>query len=210
MFKSITTLVLCLLLMPFAAVAQGRELTDDQWREDIATAVDAIRADHPDPFCGLTSEEFDEQVGTLNEELPALSDKDIALRLAALIALIEDGHTRLSLPRSIPELGLNPAHSNDEPAHKSMTFSNLPFRFYLFEEGLYIVETINGFEEYIGARVVKFGDTASEDAITAVRPILYAEKRLHSETLRRRPARADRRSQSFRIYRRYQRRHANA
>ena len=175
MLQSIPTLALCFLLTSFAAVAQPRELTDSQWREDITAAVDAIRADHPDPFRALTSEEFDEKTAALIEELPALSDKDIALRLAALVARIEDGHTRLALPRSIPELGFNPAHAVDEPAHEAMTFSSLPFRFFLFEEGLYIVEAIKGFEEAIGAKVLTFGDTPADDAVAAVRPVLYAE-----------------------------------
>ena len=175
MLKSITTLALCLLLTSFAAVAQPRELTDSQWAEDITAAIDAIRADHPDPFRETTSEDFDEKAAALIEELSALSDKDIALRLAALVALVEDGHTRLALPRSIPELGFNPAHSTDEPAHKAITFSSLPFRFYLFEEGLYIVEAVNGFEDAIGAKVVMFGDTPAADAVAEIRPILYAE-----------------------------------
>lgn len=174
--RFIVTLVLCFLFTPVWANAQTRALTDSQWQEDIATAVEAIRNDHPNPFRGLTSEEYDVEVARLMDELPTLrTDKDVALRLAALVALIEDGHTRLSLPRTVPELGFNPAHSNDEPAHDSMTFGSLPFRFYLFEEGLFIIEATDAFEAYIGAQVVKFGDTLAEEAVVAVRPVLYAE-----------------------------------
>lgn len=172
MIKLIQAIALCVM---FAATAHARELTDDQWREDITAAAEAIREHHPDPFRGLTSEEFDEQVTALIEDLPGLSDKDAALRLAALISLIEDGHTRLALPRAIPELGFNPAHSQDKPAHDALMFSSLPFRFYLFEEGLFIVEAAAGFSDYIGAKVVKFGNMPAEDAIAAIRPILYAE-----------------------------------
>ncbi len=176
MIRFLATLVLCFALAPFWVNAQSRDLTDGQWREDIAAAVEAIRNDHPDPFRGLTSEEFDDKVATLMDELPTLlNDKDVALRLAELVALIEDGHTRLSLPRSVPELGFNPAHSVDEPAHDSLTFRSSPFRFYLFEEGLFIVEATNGHEEYIGAQVLKFGNTPAEEAVSAVRSILYAE-----------------------------------
>lgn len=174
--RFIVTLVLCFLFTSISAIAQSRALSDSQWQEDIAMAVNAIRNDHPNPFRGLTSEEYDVEVGRLIDELPTLlTDKDVTLRLAALVALIEDGHTRLSLPRTVPELGFNPAHSKDEPTHESLTFGSLPFRFYLFEEGLFIVEATDGFEDYIGAQVVKLGDTLAEEAVLAVRPVLYAE-----------------------------------
>ena len=184
MLLRIATLVLCFALSPMVAKAQETRLTAEQWREDIAALTGAIKEHHPDPFWSASEEEFDKATADLIRDLPAFSDKDIALRLAAIVARVEDGHTRLSLPRAHPAFGFNPSHTGpDKAAHETLTFSTLPFRFYLFEEGLFIIEAAEGHEQYIGARVVAFGETSTEDAIVAAKPILYAENDMGAKVL---------------------------
>jgi len=165
-----------LLGLLFSANAQAQQLSDMQWREDIQAAVDAIHEYHPDPFWSVDEDVFADKTAALLNDLPRLSDKDTVLRLAELVSLVEDGHTRLSLPRTHTAFAFNPAHTGpDKPAHTSLTFSVLPFRFFLFDDGLHIVEAAKGYEQYLGAKITAFGKTETGDAIKAVRPILYAE-----------------------------------
>ncbi|ANM31365.1 hypothetical protein ABI59_19975 [Acidobacteria bacterium Mor1] len=168
-------LFVLLLAALFAPAVQGRALTDEQWREDIDAAVAHILENHPRPFATGSRETFESLHAALLRDVPGLADRDVALRLAALVAVIEDGHTRLALPRGLPRLAHNPAHHRDDPAHPALLFGSLPFRFYRFEEGLYIVETIAGYEPYLGARVLAFGSSDVDAALAAVEPILYAE-----------------------------------
>ena len=58
---------------------------------------------------------------------------------AALVALIDDGHTRLTIPREHPEIGLEFGHTAmSEPEHPALRFSQLPLAFEQFEDGVYV------------------------------------------------------------------------
>lgn len=165
----------------FISVAQAetRELSDDQWREDIDAAAEHIRDTHPDPFRDMTAAEFDQKFTALIDDLPQLDDKDIGLRLAAIVASLKDGHSRLSLPREHPELSFLQGHTGPDAAvDNALIFSTLPFRYYLFDDGLYIVEAAKGFDHYIGAKVLKIGAVDASEAVTRVTPILFAENEM--------------------------------
>ena len=167
-----------------ATTAHAQNLTSAAWEEDIQTAVAGIRDNHPQPFQAVSENDFDKAVDALIDDLGELSDQDTALRLAALVSLIEDGHTRLSIPRTHSDFAYNTSHSRpDAPAHASLQFSILPFRFYQFDDGLFIIEASAAHAEFIGARVLSIGDTSAENAMAAVRPILDAENDMGAKIL---------------------------
>ncbi len=169
-----TSLIMFMVMMINGALAQP--MTDAQWREDIAVVVDTIRSDHPDPFARIEEAEFETMHQALLNDLPTLSDNDTALRLAALVAAIEDGHSRLSIPRSHDGLAFLQGHSGpNEAARDGILFSVLPFRYFLFEDGLHIVETAKGYEDYLGAKVLQIGKVDAAKAVELVRPILFVE-----------------------------------
>ncbi len=184
MIKKITGIIVSTLLALSAAQAETRGLSDGEWREDINAAADHIRATHPDPFRDMSSAEFDQYITALIDDLPQLGDKDVGLRLAALVASLKDGHSRLSLPREHPELSFMQGHTGPDAApNDALFFSTLPFRFYLFDDGLYIVEAANGFEHYIGAKILKIGAVDVSEAVTRVTPILFAENEMGEKLL---------------------------
>ena len=179
MMKSLASTIASAILVLSMENAAARNIDDAAWREDITAAADHIVANHPAPFHNVSKEEFDHQVATLIAETPQLEDKDIALRLAAIVASLADGHSRLSLPREHPELSFLQGHTGPDAApNEALFFSTLPFRFFLFEEGLHIVEATVEYEEYIGAKVIKIGEMAVEDAVERVTPILFAENEM--------------------------------
>jgi hypothetical protein len=71
-----------------------------------------------------------------------------------LIGLLGNGHNFI-----IPAWG---KHGN---------FTQLPFQFYQFTDGLFIVDAHEDYKAYIGFEVTKFGDTPSEEALKMVSEI---------------------------------------
>lgn len=113
--------------------------------------VNVIWNDYLNLFCGLIFEEYDVEVGRfIDEFFILLMDKDVMLRLVVFVVLIEDGYICLLFFWIVFEFGFNLVYLKDELIYELLIFGSLLFWFYLFEEGLFIVEVIDGFEDYIG------------------------------------------------------------
>jgi len=173
---SITILLALLSVTVTATAPDGRILSDAAWHEDIDTVVMAILDNHPQPFRSTDKSAFDDACDRLLEAVPELSDKEIIVRLAALVALIDDGHTRLSIPREHPEIGLEFGHTaTPEPEHLALRFSQLPLAFEQFEDGVYVVAASSEYARLIGYRLDAIDSTPIADAMEAVQAITFAE-----------------------------------
>ena len=126
---------LAVLFSASLAFANPQLLTAEQWQADLERLDEAIRSGHPRPFRGGKEATYSGLVGSLNKDIAALGDKDIIVRLAEIVALISDGHTRLSIPRQHPEIGLEFGHAglilpgslsvnSPSPLNNSMTASS--------------------------------------------------------------------------------------
>lgn len=157
-------------------VAQERVLDDDAWRADITAVADAIHEFHPRPFRTSSAQELQQRYQALLNDVPELSDTEVVLRLAALVALIDDGHTRLAIPPQHPEIGLEFGHTpTPAPSNALLEFPQLPLKFEKFEDGIFVVAARTGLSELIGCRLVAINDTRADDALAAVQAITYAE-----------------------------------
>ena len=98
------------------------------------------------------------------------------MRLAALVALIDDGHTRLSIPREHPSIGLEFGHTpTPGPEHAKLEFSQLPLKFEKFDDGIFVIEARADLADLVGYRLVAIDDTSADDALAAVQAITFAE-----------------------------------
>ena len=159
-----------------SANAQTRVLDHRAWRADVVAVVDAIYEFHPRPFRTTNVADFQQQYDTLMADIPDLSDKEVMVRLAALVALIDDGHTRLAIPRQHPEIGLEFGHTpTPGPEHPTLEFSQLPLKFAKFDDGIFVVAARVDLADLIGSRLVAIDDTGAGDALAAVQAISYAE-----------------------------------
>jgi len=79
------------------AAVPVRALTPEQWREDLVTLRAAIAA-HPDPFRKTSKAAIDQAADALAAELSTLQDYQAVARMAGLVAMLGDGHSRLRLP----------------------------------------------------------------------------------------------------------------
>jgi len=171
-----TSLLLVLGFSDTAGAANGRVLTDSAWAEDIETVITTIRDVHPRPFRAIDENTFDDASRKLVEGLPEMSDKEIIVRLAALVALVDDGHTRLSIPREHPEIGLEFGHTaTSDPEHSALKFKQLPLAFEQFDDGVFVVAANSGYARLIGHRLAAVDGTPIAEAMQAVRAITFAE-----------------------------------
>ena len=172
--------LICVLAFAGTVVASNqspaRVLADSQWRADIEVAAAAIREHHPRPFRSTTAAAFQEQYDALMTDVPSLSDKEVVVRLAALVALIDDGHTRLSIPRQHPSIGLEFGHTpTPGPEHAGLEFRQLPLAFEKFDDGIFVTAAREDLKDLIGYRLDAIDDTRATDAFDAVQAITYAE-----------------------------------
>ena len=164
-----------------ANVAAGKDfaarvLTDADWRTDIEVGAAAIREIHPRPFRTLSEAAFHEQLDALLVDVPKLSDKEVIVRLAALVALIDDGHTRLSIPCHHPSIGLEFGHTRTPGAeHPALGFRQLPLAFEKLDDGIFVNAAREDLKDLIGYRLETIDDTNAEEAFAAVHPITCAE-----------------------------------
>jgi hypothetical protein len=167
---------LLVLLAPMVAAADTRVVTDAEWRADIETVAASIREIHPRPFRSTDRDEFDAIAENLLAAVPELTDKEIIVRLAALVALIDDGHTRLAIPREYPEIGLEFGHTpTPGPEYAALRFSQLPVAFEQFADGVYVTAAHADHRDLIGLQLVAIDGRPVADAMQAVRAITFAE-----------------------------------
>lgn len=124
---------------------------DELWRFDLAYLVEEAQRMHADPGRPAFSEEFRRAADALGAEIDSLADDEIYLRMMQLLAVLDDGHTAIYSPDS------------DSPC--SFESRRLPFKFYLFPKGLFIVDAIGDWTSYAGSRVVRFGDVPAQEVL---------------------------------------------
>jgi hypothetical protein len=157
------------------AVAAPQLLTAAQWRADLAELDAAIRESHPAPLRSVGESAYSARVAALDASIPTLTDAEIVVRLAEIVATLEDGHTRLTIPRDRPELGLNMSHSTDAPTSlPALNFPAAPVIFEKFPDGAYVVAASDAHRDLIGKRLSSIGRASAEDALSAASRIAFS------------------------------------
>ncbi len=152
---------------PFLASAQD-VLTAQQWREDLRYLADQISKTHPGAFHQIPQQQFETAVAKLDARIPALSDQEIEVEFARLVALLGEGHSRLSLPGLPDPMSDVPDITPFKDAR--LAFRRVPVKLYLFSDGLFVTAATPEF--LVGARVLRIGGRPAEEALNAVRPIV--------------------------------------
>ena len=155
--------LLCLLLLSAPSFAQGvgrASATVDKaeagkWREDLSYMAREMEARHKDLFHAMTRGQFESAVRTLHERIPTLARHQIIVEMARIAAMVGDGHTNVA-PTRDPKIG----------------FRSLPIKLYLFKDGLFVRAAERAHAGLLGARVLKVGDAAPDEAVARAREII--------------------------------------
>jgi hypothetical protein len=159
-------LLLLILGLSFPTIGSGQSqpLSDASrvagWRSDISYYLEQIRGQHYTYRSRSLPNGLIAAANTLSANVPRYSDERILAEFAHLASFAGDGHTYIL-----------PFGSRRVTAHM------LPLRFFLFSDGMYIIDAFPGYERWIGSRVIRVGDTPAETVIERMRPVLSADNR---------------------------------
>ena len=148
-----------LLLVVFLAESAGAEpqggMDVTKWHEDLAILREQMPRNHGNLFHTMTREQFDRAFDALEGTLPDLTTSQVKVGIMRLVAMVNDGHTRV----------------------RQETLGNhiLPVRLHFFADGLYVVSAAKAYAGIVGGRMKKIGLLSAEDAYAAVRPLVSVD-----------------------------------
>lgn len=148
----------CVLAAPLSAQTSSDTGRIAGWRSDITFWLDQLRKQHytykskPLPPALIAAAE------QLSRNVPQYSDERMLFEMQRLAAHIGDGHTYV-LP-----LGA-----------ERVPGSVIPIRFYLFADGLFVIDGWNGYERLIGSRLVRIGSTSEEKLLAGMKSAISAD-----------------------------------
>jgi tetratricopeptide (TPR) repeat protein len=128
-------------------------LSAQEWREDLHYMAAQMRLKHKALFHSMTEAEFNGAVDALDADIPRLNEDEIIVRLAQLVAMVQDGHSGLDL-RPVPP-------SPDLKDH-------IPVRFERYADGVYVRAASQEYADAVGGKVIKVGSVDWQEAMQRV------------------------------------------
>jgi hypothetical protein len=158
--------------------AQPKVLSAAQWQQDVQSLAEQLPKLHRQAFHKVSQQAFDSAVAELHAQVPQLSDHEVIVGMTRLVAMIGDGHTRLTLPQD-GAIAYSTAHTGTPPpADSSLYFNHLPVKLTLFDDGLFIKETTPELTHLIGAQVMQIGTMTAEAALEKVRLVAHYDNEM--------------------------------
>jgi tetratricopeptide (TPR) repeat protein len=131
------------------ASAGQKHLSADEWRQDLHFLAEQMRLRHKSLFHSMTEAGFDAAVQELDADIPRLNDDEIVVRLAQLVALVQDGHSNLDV----------------QPILSSGPDDHIPIRFDRYEDGIYVRAAAPEYADAVGGKLLKVGSVGWKEAI---------------------------------------------
>lgn len=125
----------------------------EKWIEDIDYLVNNLISKHKNLFFNIKKEKFYDIVMNLKLMVNELEYEEMKVELSRVVASIKDAHTSISFPVN----------------------KFLPFKFYYFSDGIYIVETTIQYEEVLYKKVVAINKIPIEEVIQELSQIISYE-----------------------------------
>jgi hypothetical protein len=148
----------------------GRALTGQQWRDDLHYLASQLAIVHQGAFHTVSRSDFEKAMATVDARIPSLSDREIELGFARLVAMLGEGHTRISLP-GLPD----PMSDVDDitPAKlPQLAFHRLPISLYTFSNGTYVIAASPRYVQLIGSQVLEIGGRPIQSVLQATAPFV--------------------------------------
>jgi hypothetical protein len=132
------------------------------WRYDLDFFVRELKRMHPNPYRQISRDRFDAYVSTLRNDVPKLSDEQVAARMMQLAAYAGDGHTYLR-PRFLTERGE----------------VGIPINYYSFVEGVFVIAAATKYQDLLGAQVLRVGTHSVDEVITVSAPVFSRDNAMY-------------------------------
>jgi len=145
-------------------------LTTAQWRDDLKFLAERIPKAHRNAFHNISPDAFAAAVSNIDRNIPSMSDHEVVVAFARLVAMLGDGHSRLLLPGLADPMSDRPSPVSPEDAR--LAFHLLPVKLYAFTDGLFVVAATPEFKGLLGAQVLQIGSHTVREALEAVYPVV--------------------------------------
>lgn len=161
-----------LLPLIFSAIAFtgfAQKIPKQSLIKDIKQMAKMLDETHPDPFSAYGNRiEFYREVKHLIDELPETGMDTLAFfkHLSPLLSKIDDGHTRLRLPKS--ELSIFKDYI-------------LPIKFKIADDCIFVSETSEEYKELLGCKLIKINGESVEGFITKLKALKPLENSFHEK-----------------------------
>jgi hypothetical protein len=134
----------------------------EKWREDLRYMAQEMPKRHKNLFHTMTRQQFDTAIKRLDERIPSLARHQIVVEMARIAAMLRDGHSGIQSFLYDSKVG----------------FRYYPIALYLFKDGLFIYAANPQYANAVGGRVVRIGDTSAEEAINAVKDLVFCDNEM--------------------------------
>lgn len=124
---------------------------DYGWRRDVDFVRDEVLRLNAEYRNRPLPPEFERRYRELKERVPQLSDEQIFVGMNHMLAVLSQGHTAVT-------------YTEDS----RLRLRGLPFQFWAFPEGIFIVAAETPHADLIGARLIAIGDVPAEEALRRV------------------------------------------
>jgi hypothetical protein len=159
------------LVLAVFLIAASSHATD--WNADLDFLQRELPKTHPNAFHATSREAWEAAIARLRERAPSMRAADVAVEISRIVAMIGDGHTRLTLPVD-PNAGFFTGHTpTPVPPDPALHFHHFPVRFYWHQEGLFVLAAAE--QTIVGWRVLRIGDRTAEEAMAAAGEIVSAD-----------------------------------
>jgi C-terminal processing protease CtpA/Prc len=123
--------------------------------KDIDLLIETLEENHPHLYKNYEKKEFVEDINELKSSLSSLSNKEIQIQLATILAKLSDGHTGISLKNFTTD--------------KSPVY---PFQFEWFGNELKVIHTTSQNKDIIGSTVLAINGLPIEDVMAKINSII--------------------------------------
>lgn len=143
-----------------------------KWRADLAFMADSVPPRHPSFYHAVSRERYRAALDSLSARLPTLAQHQAVVELARIVALVGDGHTRLTLPWD-SGAGFFTGHAPTAPSNvEGLAFRQYPIRLGLFGDSLCVTRADSLHRDLLGARLVRIGSRSATEAMALIEPTI--------------------------------------
>lgn len=137
-----------------------------KWQADVAFYSERMKQFHFNLFSNISEKEWDAKVAKLNNEIETLNNEEIIVRLMKLTAMVGDGHTTI-----VP------------PISEKFNFKMSPFLTYVFDDGVYILETQKDYEHLLGSKLIAVNNMPIDDVLKKIQAIVPSDNEFSNKWL---------------------------
>src|SRR5262245_37322695 len=119
-------------------VSLALALSAIDWSADLDFLQRELPNTHPNAFHAVSREAWEATIAKLRDRASSMPPAAVAVEISRIVAMIGDGHTRLTLPVD-PNAGFFAGHTpTPMPSDPALHFHQFPVRFFWYDDGLYV------------------------------------------------------------------------